>query len=141
VDASLAWHMDTRGGSALELFVEGRNLLDEEARVHTSPLKDLAPMPGRGVSFGVRAFFWAVGGAWSGRGPGRAVGAQAVHFQRLRPRREAVGAGAQLQGRDHVLVLELPGTLAGIADQERDRVRLRTRVVAGDEGVDRRQLV
>lgn len=57
VDASLAWHMDTRGGSALELFVEGRNLLDEEARVHTSPLKDLAPMPGRGVSFGVRAFF------------------------------------------------------------------------------------
>src|SRR5690606_6150495 len=37
--------------------------------------------------------------------------------------------------------LELPGTLAGIADQERDRVRLRTRVVAGDEGVDRRQLV
>ena len=57
VDASLTWHLDTTSGNGLELFVEGRNLLDEEARVHTSPLKELAPMPGRGVSFGVRAFF------------------------------------------------------------------------------------
>ena len=57
VDASLTWHLDTPSGNGLELFVEGRNLLDEEARVHTSPLKELAPMPGRGVSFGVRAFF------------------------------------------------------------------------------------
>lgn len=57
VNASLAWHLDTAAGNGLELFVEGSNLLDEEARVHTSPLKDLAPMPGRGISFGVRAFF------------------------------------------------------------------------------------
>lgn len=57
VDAHLAWHVDTAGGNAWEVFVDGSNLLDEEARVHTSFLKDLAPMPGRGVAFGVRAFF------------------------------------------------------------------------------------
>lgn len=57
LNASLAWHLDTAAGNGLELFVEGSNLLDEDARVHTSPLKDLAPMPGRGISFGVRAFF------------------------------------------------------------------------------------
>ncbi|GAB2609596.1 TonB-dependent receptor domain-containing protein [Novilysobacter erysipheiresistens] len=57
VDAHLAWHMDTSGGNSWELFVDGNNLLDEEARPHTSFLKDLAPLPGRGVEFGVRAFF------------------------------------------------------------------------------------
>ena len=57
VDAHLAWHMDTASGGAWEVFVDGSNLLDEEARAHTSFLKDLAPLPGRGVAFGVRAFF------------------------------------------------------------------------------------
>ncbi len=57
VDAHLAWHRDTRGGHAWEVFVDGSNLLDQEARPHTSFLKDLAPLPGRGVAFGVRAFF------------------------------------------------------------------------------------
>lgn len=57
VDAHLAWHHDTRAGNALELFADGSNLLDREARVHTSFLKDLAPLPGRGVSVGLRLFF------------------------------------------------------------------------------------
>ncbi len=57
VNANLAWHVDMAGGNALELFVDGSNLLDEEARPHTSFLKDLAPLPGRGVSAGVRLFF------------------------------------------------------------------------------------
>ncbi|GHA68341.1 TonB-dependent receptor [Cognatilysobacter bugurensis] len=57
VDAHLAWHRDTIAGNAWEIFLDGRNLLDEDARVHTSPLKDLAPLPGRGVSFGVRVYF------------------------------------------------------------------------------------
>ena len=57
VDAHLAWHIDSRGGNAWEVFLDGNNLLDEEARPHTSFLKDLAPLPGRGVEFGVRAFF------------------------------------------------------------------------------------
>lgn len=57
VDAHVAWHADTAGGNAWEIFLDGSNLLDEEARAHTSFLKDLAPLPGRGVAFGVRAFF------------------------------------------------------------------------------------
>ncbi len=57
VDAHLAWHMDTPGGQAWEVSLDGTNLLDEEARPHTSFLKDLAPLPGRGIEFGVRTFF------------------------------------------------------------------------------------
>ena len=40
-----------------EFFVRGRNLLDEEARVHTSFLKDLAPVRGRSVELGIRLNF------------------------------------------------------------------------------------
>jgi len=57
VHANLAWHVDTAGGSAVELFLNGNNLLDREARVHTSFLKDLAPLPGRSLSAGVRVLF------------------------------------------------------------------------------------
>jgi iron complex outermembrane receptor protein len=57
VDAHVAWHLDTAGGNAWEVFLDGSNLLDEEARAHTSFLKDLAPLPGRGLTFGVRTFF------------------------------------------------------------------------------------
>ncbi|RDY69737.1 TonB-dependent receptor [Lysobacter soli] len=57
VDGHVAWHQDTAHGNAWEVFLDGSNLLDEEARVHTSFLKDVAPLPGRGVAFGVRAFF------------------------------------------------------------------------------------
>ena len=57
VTANLAWHRDTAGGSAIEVFVDGTNLLDEQARPHTSFLKDLAPLPGRSVAAGVRLFF------------------------------------------------------------------------------------
>lgn len=57
VDAHVAWHLDTAAGNGLELFIDGSNLLDEEARPHTSFLKEMAPLPGRGVVVGVRAFF------------------------------------------------------------------------------------
>ncbi|GAB3743999.1 TonB-dependent receptor [Lysobacter olei] len=57
VDAHVAWHLDTAGGNGLEVFVDGSNLLDEEARPHTSFLKELSPLPGRGFVVGVRAFF------------------------------------------------------------------------------------
>ena len=57
VNANIAWHGDTPGGNAWELFVDGNNLLDQEARSHTSFLKDLAPLPGRNISAGVRLFF------------------------------------------------------------------------------------
>lgn len=57
VDAHVAWHQDTPAGNAWEVFLDGSNLLDEEARPHTSFLRDLAPLPGRGVAFGIRMFF------------------------------------------------------------------------------------
>mgnify|MGYP000032393305 CR=1 FL=1 len=39
--------------SPLRLFVDGRNLTDEEIREHASFLKDIAPSPGRSVRAGV----------------------------------------------------------------------------------------
>lgn len=57
VDAHVAWHGDTAAGNGWEVFLDGSNLLDEEARAHTSFLKDVAPLPGRGVAFGMRMFF------------------------------------------------------------------------------------
>ncbi len=48
---------DGRDSSSLFLFVRGTNLLDEDARQHASPLKDIAPLPGRSLVLGVRAEF------------------------------------------------------------------------------------
>jgi iron complex outermembrane receptor protein len=45
------------GDAEFELFVKGANLLDETQRVHTSFLKDLAPLPGLNVTGGVRVRF------------------------------------------------------------------------------------
>ena len=39
------------------VFLRGTNLTDEEARQHTSPLKDLVPLPGRSVQLGLRYDF------------------------------------------------------------------------------------
>ena len=54
VDLSLR---PTLAGREVLLFVRGSNLLDEEARRHTSALKDYAPLAGRAVSAGVRWTF------------------------------------------------------------------------------------
>ncbi len=40
-----------------ELFARGRNVTDEEARNHTSLLREVAPLPGRNWSLGVRLRF------------------------------------------------------------------------------------
>lgn len=40
-----------------ELFVRGTNLANRDARVHTSFLKEIAPLPGRNVTAGVRLTF------------------------------------------------------------------------------------
>jgi iron complex outermembrane receptor protein len=45
------------GRTDCELFLRGANLGDAEARVHTSFLKEFAPLPGRGVTAGVRLMF------------------------------------------------------------------------------------
>ncbi|MFN3842173.1 MAG: TonB-dependent receptor [Rehaibacterium terrae] len=56
VDAHLAYHWDV-GNVGWEVFLDGTNLTDREARPHTSLLKDLAPLPGRAIAFGIRALF------------------------------------------------------------------------------------
>lgn len=39
--------------SGIDIFINGSNLLDEEARPHNSPLKYIAPLPGRGFQVGL----------------------------------------------------------------------------------------
>lgn len=39
------------------IFLQGKNLLDEEIRVHTSYLKDVAPLPGRAFVLGLKGQF------------------------------------------------------------------------------------
>ena len=56
VDAQFNYYLEGIGND-LVLFVKGQNLTDEEARVHASFLKDVAPLPGRGVSVGIRGSF------------------------------------------------------------------------------------
>ncbi|MFZ5638223.1 MAG: TonB-dependent receptor [Pseudomonadota bacterium] len=56
IDAHFAWHWDT-DDLGWEVFLDGRNLGDAEARVHTSFLKDSVLLPGRGFSAGIRMFF------------------------------------------------------------------------------------
>ncbi len=46
-----------RGEQRWLLFLRGNNLLDDDARQHTSPLKDELPLPGRAVAAGVRLEF------------------------------------------------------------------------------------
>jgi iron complex outermembrane receptor protein len=57
VDAHVAWHIDTASGREWEVFVDGSNLSNREARPHTSFLKDVVPLPGRNVVLGLRLFF------------------------------------------------------------------------------------
>jgi iron complex outermembrane receptor protein len=57
VSADLSWTLAAGDVLDLSLFVRGSNLLDEEARRHTSLVKDSAPLPGRNIAFGVRAAF------------------------------------------------------------------------------------
>jgi iron complex outermembrane recepter protein len=54
VDIDASYRLPLGKKSAL-LFVRGTNLLDEDARLATSPLKDIAPLPGRSVHIGIRA--------------------------------------------------------------------------------------
>ncbi|MDX2217563.1 MAG: TonB-dependent receptor [Burkholderiales bacterium] len=57
VDAELAWQTSLAGAGDWKVFLQGRNLLDKEIRLHTSYLKDIAPQPGRAFTLGVRATF------------------------------------------------------------------------------------
>ena len=56
VDANVNYYLDGIGDDFV-MFVKGNNLTNEEARVHASFLKDVAPLPGRGFEFGIRGSF------------------------------------------------------------------------------------
>jgi iron complex outermembrane receptor protein len=56
VNANLSYKQKLRDMD-LTWFVVAKNLLNEEIRVSTSLLKDISPLPGRSVAFGVRAKF------------------------------------------------------------------------------------
>ena len=43
--------------TTVDLYLAGRNLTDDEQRLHTSVVKDLAPQPGRTVEAGLRMLF------------------------------------------------------------------------------------
>lgn len=45
------------GEGSFNLFLAGKNLTDDEQRLHTSFIKDLAPAPGRTVELGLRLLF------------------------------------------------------------------------------------
>lgn len=56
LDAEIVYRPARGPGNAM-LFLRGRNLLDEEARLHSSPLKDDLPLPGRSLAAGLRLGF------------------------------------------------------------------------------------
>ncbi|MDA8017508.1 MAG: TonB-dependent receptor [Thermoanaerobaculia bacterium] len=56
VHASLGYRFLLRN-QIIDLLLRGRNLTDEEARTHTSFLKDVAPLPGRDISLAIKFQF------------------------------------------------------------------------------------
>jgi iron complex outermembrane receptor protein len=57
LDADLRWRLVRDSGVELELFLNASNLGDEEARKHTSFVKEIAPLPGRNFALGIRSRF------------------------------------------------------------------------------------
>jgi iron complex outermembrane receptor protein len=57
LNADLRWRLTAVTSMELEMFVNASNLGDEEARKHTSFVKDRAPLPGRNYALGIRSRF------------------------------------------------------------------------------------
>lgn len=61
IDMNMNYYLNNIGidglGNDLVLYVKANNLTDEVARVHSSFLKDVAPLPGRNFSIGLRGSF------------------------------------------------------------------------------------
>ena len=56
VDASVSYRFEL-GMQELTVYLKGQNLTDQQARVHSSFLKDVAPLPGRSLALGLRGRF------------------------------------------------------------------------------------
>lgn len=57
MNAELSYRFKRGESTYHTLFLQGRNLLDEDMRVHTSFLKNVAPLPGRAIVVGIRGTF------------------------------------------------------------------------------------
>ncbi|MCJ8318950.1 MAG: TonB-dependent receptor [Colwellia sp.] len=58
LDANFNYYLDDIGlESDVVLFVKGQNLTNVNARVHSSFIKNVAPLPGRGLTLGIRGSF------------------------------------------------------------------------------------
>ncbi|MCW9080053.1 MAG: TonB-dependent receptor [Colwellia sp.] len=56
IDMNFNYYIDGIGNDMV-LYVKGQNLTDEVARVHSSFLKNVSPLPGRSFSLGIRGSF------------------------------------------------------------------------------------
>ncbi len=56
LDAHVSYYFDL-GEQQLSAYLKADNLTDQDARVHTSFLKDKAPLPGRSLTLGIRGEF------------------------------------------------------------------------------------
>jgi len=56
VDANFNYYLEDIGNDFV-IFAKANNLTNEEARVHTSFIKDVAPLPARGIEVGIRGSF------------------------------------------------------------------------------------
>ncbi len=57
LNADVRWRLSVGAGTELEVFANATNLGDELARKHTSFVKDIAPLPGRNYTIGLRSRF------------------------------------------------------------------------------------
>lgn len=57
INAHLSYTFNTSERLNWEAFLDGTNLGNETARLSTSFIKDVAPLPGRSIAVGLRAFF------------------------------------------------------------------------------------
>jgi len=56
-NAEVSYHIKESKATGYTIFVQGKNLLNQDIRVHTSYLKNVAPLPGRAIVLGLRGKF------------------------------------------------------------------------------------
>ena len=57
VNTNISYHIKAVRLVGVTVFFKGKNLLNEDIRIHTSFLKDFAPRPGRAFIAGIRGEF------------------------------------------------------------------------------------
>lgn len=57
VNVEVSYRIKETRSNGIKIFLQGKNLLDEEMRVHNSFLKNFAPLPGRAAVIGLRGEF------------------------------------------------------------------------------------